>query len=40
MILEADLNLSNEKESESVASKFLPYIHDSKIIENHFAQKT
>jgi hypothetical protein len=39
VILEADLNLSNEKESESVASKFMPYIHDSKIIESHFAQQ-
>ena len=36
VILEADLNLSNEKESESVAPKFLPYIHDSKVIEEYF----
>ena len=39
VILEADLNLANEKESESVASKFLPYIHSSKVIENHFAEQ-
>nr|WP_314897202.1 hypothetical protein [uncultured Flavobacterium sp.] len=39
VILEADLNLSNEQQSESVASKFLPYIHDSKIIENHFSEQ-
>ncbi|RDI58322.1 hypothetical protein [Flavobacterium glaciei] len=39
VILEADLNLSNEKESESVASKFMPYIHDSKVIASHFAQQ-
>ena len=39
VILEADLNLANEKESESVASKFLPYIHHSKVIEAHFAQQ-
>ena len=39
VILEADLNLSNEKESESVASKFMPYIHDSKVIADHFAQQ-
>jgi hypothetical protein len=39
VILEADLNLSNEKESESVASKFMPYIHESKTIEAHFAQE-
>jgi hypothetical protein len=38
LILEADLNLTNEKESESVASKFLPYIHNSKAIESHFAR--
>jgi hypothetical protein len=39
VILEADLNLSNEQQSESVASKFIPYIHDSKTIEAHFAQQ-
>jgi len=36
VILETDLNLSNEKRSETVAAKFLPYIHDSEIIKNHF----
>ncbi len=39
VILEADLNLANEQESESVASKFLPYIHRSKVIEAHFIQQ-
>ena len=39
VILEADLNLSNEQQSESVASKFMPYIHNSKTIEAHFAQQ-
>ncbi|MFV5692426.1 hypothetical protein ACM55K_10430 [Flavobacterium sp. LT1R49] len=39
VILEADLNLSNEQQSESVASKFLPYIHDSKTIANHFSKQ-
>jgi hypothetical protein len=39
VILEADLNLSNENESESVASKFMPYIHDSKVIADHFDQQ-
>jgi hypothetical protein len=39
VILEADLNLANEEESESVASKFLPYIHESKVIESHFTQQ-
>ncbi|WP_140487601.1 hypothetical protein [Flavobacterium sp. GSA192] len=36
LILEADLNLSNDKPSETVGAKFLPYIHDSAIIKNHF----
>lgn len=39
LILETDLNLSNEKRSETVASKFLPYIHNSEIIENHFSKE-
>ena len=39
VILEADLNLANEKQSESVASKFMPYIHESKTIEAHFAHE-
>ncbi|AWK02976.1 hypothetical protein HYN56_01595 [Flavobacterium crocinum] len=37
VILEADLNLSNDQESEGVAAKFLPYIHCSKVIKDHFA---
>lgn len=37
VILEADLNLSNDQESEGVAAKFLPYIHCSKVIKNHFS---
>lgn len=37
VILEADLNLSNDKESDGVAAKFLPYIHSSKVIEKHFS---
>lgn len=40
LILEADLNLSNEKRSETVAAKFLPYIHDSEIIKNHFEKES
>jgi hypothetical protein len=39
VILETDLNLSNEKRSETVAAKFLPYIHDSEIIKNHFSNE-
>lgn len=37
VILEADLNLSNDKASEGVSSLFLPYIHNSDVIKNHFA---
>lgn len=36
IILEADLNLSNDKESEGVSAKFLPYIHNSDVIKKHF----
>lgn len=36
VILEADLNLSNDQESEGVSAKFLPYIHNSQVIKEHF----
>ncbi|WP_035650309.1 hypothetical protein [Flavobacterium sp. ASV13] len=36
IILEADLNLSNDKESEGVSAKFLPYIHNSDVIKKQF----
>ena len=36
IILEADLNLSNEHQAEGISALFLPYIHKSKIIKNHF----
>ena len=36
VIIETDLNLSNESRSDAVAAKFLPYIYCSKTIENHF----
>ncbi|WP_269227080.1 hypothetical protein [Flavobacterium eburneipallidum] len=39
IILEADLGLCNEKESEMIAGKFLPYIHHSEIIKNHFSKQ-
>lgn len=39
VILEADLGLCNEKESEMIAGKFLPYIHHSEIIKNHFSEQ-
>jgi hypothetical protein len=37
VILEADLNLSTDHEAEGIAAKFLPYIHNSKVIKDHFA---
>ncbi|TRX41258.1 hypothetical protein [Flavobacterium restrictum] len=37
VVLEADLSLANEQQSELVAAKFLPYLHDSKTIATHFA---
>jgi hypothetical protein len=36
VILEADLNLSNMKQAEGIASKFLPYLHSSEVIRGHF----
>lgn len=37
IILEADLNLSSEKGAEIASSHFLPYLHNSKVIRDHFA---
>jgi len=37
IILEADLNLANEQQAEGIAAKFLPYIHNSEIIKDHFS---
>jgi hypothetical protein len=37
VLLEADLGLCNEKESDAIAAKFLPYIHNSAVIKNHFS---
>lgn len=39
VLLEADLGLCNEKESEMIAAKFLPYIHHSEVIKNHFSNQ-
>lgn len=36
LILEADLNLSNDHQSEGISAKFLPYIHNSEVIKHHF----
>lgn len=39
LIVETDLNLSNEHIADGIASRFLPYIHNSKIIEKHFSNQ-
>ncbi|MFV8362100.1 hypothetical protein ACNQGO_01795 [Flavobacterium sp. ZT3P35] len=39
VIIETDLNLSNEKRADGISSKFLPYIHNSNVIEKHFSQE-
>jgi len=39
IILEADLNLSNEHRSDGISSKFLPYLHDSEIIKKQFSKE-
>jgi len=39
VILEADLNISNDHEAEGISAKFLPYIHNSKVIKDHFSSQ-
>ena len=39
VIVETDLNLSNDERSYAIASRFLPYIHDSKLIKHHFSSE-
>ncbi|MGL5113125.1 MAG: hypothetical protein ACRC6O_10855, partial [Flavobacterium sp.] len=36
VILEADLNLSNDHQAEGISAKFLPFLHESETIKNHF----
>jgi hypothetical protein len=36
VVIEVDLSLSNDKRADAVASKFLPYIHNSAAIREHF----
>ncbi|GAA3779734.1 hypothetical protein GCM10022423_39770 [Flavobacterium ginsengiterrae] len=36
VILDADLNLAGDNQSEGISSRFLPYIHNSKITKEHF----
>jgi len=37
VILEADLNLSNDHRADGIASRFMPYIHNSETIKKHFS---
>jgi hypothetical protein len=39
VILEADLGLCNEQQAEGISAKFLPYIHHSEIIKEHFSKQ-
>ena len=39
VILEADLGLCNEQQAEGISAKFLPYIHHSETIKNHFSKQ-
>ncbi|WKL45959.1 hypothetical protein Q1W71_13430 [Flavobacterium pectinovorum] len=36
VILEADLNLSGTAQAEGISSRYLPYIHNSRVVKNHF----
>ncbi|WJS95118.1 hypothetical protein NYQ10_01395 [Flavobacterium johnsoniae] len=40
VILEADLNLSSEKKAEGIGSLFIPFIHNSTIIKDHFKDES
>lgn len=39
VILEADLNLSNDHQAEGISAKFLPYLHESETIRRHFEKE-
>jgi hypothetical protein len=36
VILEADLNLSNDHQAEGISAKYLPYLHSSVTVRKHF----
>lgn len=40
VVLEADLNLSNDHQAEGIAAKFLPFLHESETIKTHFENET
>ena len=37
LILETDMNLANETRDAGISAQFLPYLHDSQIIKDHFS---
>ena len=39
IILEADLNLSNDHQAEGISAKFLPFLHESETIRRHFEKE-
>jgi hypothetical protein len=39
VILEADLNLSNDHQAEGISAQFLPYLHQSETIATHFKKE-
>ena len=39
VILEADLNLSNDHQAEGISAKFLPFLHESETIRRHFEKE-
>lgn len=39
LVLEADLNLSNDHEAEGISAKFLPYLHRSETVRKHFEKE-
>ena len=39
LILEVDLNLSNESRADGITAKVVPYIHDSKIVMKHLSNE-
>ncbi len=40
VILEADLNLSNDHQAEGISAKFLPFLHESETIRKHFEKES
>lgn len=40
VILEADLNLSNDHRADGIGCKFLPYLHQSEVIREHFSKES